>query len=54
MMGTLLGIGLVVLAFMAVTIVRIRAGCGADCGACERPCVRRGPAEGEGVEDERA
>lgn len=38
MTEALVGIGMVAFAFMAVAWVQIRAGCGADCGACERPC----------------
>jgi len=41
MTGMLLGIGLVALAFMAAAFVQIRAGCGSDCGACDRPCELR-------------
>lgn len=45
MMETLLAVVLVAAAFMAVTVVKLRAGCGTDCGACERPCVRKGNPE---------
>jgi hypothetical protein len=38
MIGTLMGIGAVAAAFMAVFFVNIQAGCGTDCGSCDRPC----------------
>jgi bacterioferritin-associated ferredoxin len=41
MIEALLGAAAVALAFMAVAFVKIRAGCGSDCGACDRPCELR-------------
>ena len=38
MIETLIGIGAVAAAFVAVLFVNLRAGCGTDCGSCERPC----------------
>jgi hypothetical protein len=43
MIEVVLGIGLVAAAFMAVAFVRIRGGCGADCGACDRACAVQDP-----------
>ena len=47
MTSTLIGIGAVAAAFMAVLFVNIRAGCGTDCGSCERPCKVLDPNPGE-------
>jgi hypothetical protein len=47
MMGALIGIGAVAAAFMAVLFVNIRAGCGTDCGSCDRPCKVLDPKPGE-------
>jgi bacterioferritin-associated ferredoxin len=48
MIEALVGTGLVALAFMAVAFVKIRAGCGSDCGACDRPCELREEARRKG------
>lgn len=52
MTETLVAVVLVALAFMAVAWVKIRAGCGSDCGACERPCKVLEPAGDEQREGE--
>ncbi len=47
MTGALLGIGFVAVAFVAAAFVQIRAGCGSDCGTCDRPCELRELADDE-------
>lgn len=54
MIQTLLGIGMVALAFMVVAFVKIRAGCGSDCGACDRPCALRDAGLPKGGRDDAA
>lgn len=52
MIEVLIGIGGVAAAFLAVLVVQIRAGCGTDCGSCERPCKLMDPTPGGGHEHE--
>lgn len=51
MIEALAGAAVVALAFMAVAFVKIRAGCGSDCGACDRPCELREEAHRKGGTD---